>query len=199
MYFNWLEEFYWIFRAMSTTGSSSKENRTQQGDRFHTQQWCLLDMWSPSLTTRWHSSRMWRGGFVGFESVLLPPLPRYPCLELSESCRWSHDFWCTLIPDKGVRDGRGEVTMLNPGRSQIIYVNYTNSMCACVCVCAPEREKEERECLGEWGKMYMCAPIHSKGKDRIGNQIHCNIFFYFVLFCFLSFGEADVEIKVFST
>lgn len=32
MYFNLLEEFYWLFGAVSSTGFSNEENRTSHGD-----------------------------------------------------------------------------------------------------------------------------------------------------------------------
>lgn len=44
-------------------------------------------------------------------------------------------------------------------------------------------------CVGGW---YVHVCTCSKAEDRIGNQANCNIFYYLVLFCVLSFGEAEV-------
>lgn len=147
MYFNLLEEFYWIFGAMSMIGASSEENRNVR----ETQVPCPAVMFPAHVQPQSHhkmallSNATWRV-LLAFRVYFLHLCPD-PRLELLEPCRQWQDSESILILVKGVRVGRVGVTTLNPDGSQVICINYTKLQCACV----------YGVCMGR--SMLVCAPI----------------------------------------
>lgn len=77
MYFNLLEEFYWILGGMSIIGFNSEENRKVRETQIPCPAVVFLHMCNPSPTTRWRSSQIRLGEFCWLlEVYFLTPLPR---------------------------------------------------------------------------------------------------------------------------